>query len=249
MLLGTSRNRARTRTTGRFATTHWDLVLSAAGSESSSRGDLELLCSTYWYPLYAYLRKRGIKHEDAQDLTQGFLLQLLRRKSFARVDPDKGRFRSFLLSSLKYYLADERDKFCAQKRGGGRRLFSFDGESAARRFGREPIDERSPTKLFERSWAVALLERVLTRLQEEFKEAGKAALFAKLEPFLVQGDHDMSYAELATTLRSSPEAARKSVSRMRARYYVLFREEVARTVTDRDEIEDEIRFLSATLAA
>lgn len=160
---------------GTFATTHWSVVLAAGDTEAPEAvAALERLCRTYWYPLYAYVRRRGQGHEDAQDLTQAFLLQLLERKSFSRVDRERGRFRSFLLAGLNYFLADHHDRVTAQKRGGGQRALWFDAQAAEERYRLEPVDDRSPDRLFERRWALTLLELVLARLEQEFREAGKA---------------------------------------------------------------------------
>ncbi len=228
-----------------FVTTHWSVVLDAADQDSpQARAALEQLCRTYWYPLYAYVRRCGYSHEDAQDLTQGFLLQLLERHSFARADASKGRFRSFLLGGLNYFLSDERDRASAQKRGGGRPALSFmDPQVADERYRLEPVDEHSPDKLFERRWAVALLDQVLARLEQEYREAGKLELFQRLRGFLVAGTGEESYAEVGAQLGLSGEAVRKTLQRMRHRYYELFREEVAHTVAGPAEVEEELRYL------
>lgn len=234
---------------GTFATTHWSVVRAAGQSgEAQAAAALEQLCRTYWYPLYAYVRRRGYGHEDAQDLTQDFLLQLLERHSFARVDRDKGRFRSFLLAALNYFLADQHDRANAQKRGGGRPVLSFDAQAAEQRYRLEPVEERSPDKLFERRWALALLDRVLARLEQEFREAGKAALFERLRGFLVAGEGEETYAEAAAVLGLSGDAVKKAVHRLRRRYLELFREEIAHTVADAAEVEDELRHLCAVMA-
>src|ERR1043166_1148159 len=156
---------------GQFATTHWSVVLAAGKSDASQANEaLEKLCRTYWYPIYAYLRRRGRGEQDAQDLAQGFFAQLLERRSIQGVEREKGKFRSFLLASLNYYVADERDRAHAQKRGGGRQILSFDAHEAEERYRLEPVDERSPDKLFERRWAIALLDQVLVRLAEEIAQ-------------------------------------------------------------------------------
>jgi RNA polymerase sigma-70 factor (ECF subfamily) len=232
-----------------FTTTHWSVVLAAGLSESPQAAQaLETLCGTYWYPLYAYVRRRGHGHEDAQDLTQAFLLQLLERKSFARVDRGRGRFRSFLLAGLNYFLADAHDHASAQKRGGGQPALSFDAQTAERRYRLEPEDDRSPDKLFERQWALALLDQVLTRLEKEFCETGKAELFQQLRVFLVAGRGEAIYTQVATELGLSREAVKKAVHRMRHRYYALFREAIAQTVSDPAQVADEMRYLCAVMA-
>jgi DNA-directed RNA polymerase specialized sigma24 family protein len=233
-----------------FATTHWSVVLATADQDSpQGAAALEKLCRTYWYPLYCYVRRHGYGHEDAQDLTQGFLLQLLERHSLARVDAGKGRFRSFLLAGLNYFLADHRDRASAQKRGGGQPLLSFmDGSVADERYRLEPVDERSPDKLFERRWALTLLDQVLTRLEQEFRETGKAELFQRLHVFLVAGTGEDSYAAAGAELGMSGDAVKKAVHRMRHRYYELFREEIAHTVADPAEVEEEMRYLCTVMA-
>jgi RNA polymerase sigma-70 factor (ECF subfamily) len=238
-----------TKVSGQFTTTHWSVVLAAGqGTSLSAREALEQLCRTYWYPLYAYVRRRGYGHEDAQDLTQGFLLQLLEHRSFARVDRNKGRFRSFLLGGLNNFLADQRDRANAQKRGGGHSILSLDAQAAEQRYRLEPVDDRSPDKLFERSWAMALLDSVLARVEEEFREAGKAELFERLRVFLLAGTASETYAEVAAETGMTGEAVRKAAHRLRHRYYELFREEITRTVADASEVEEEMRYLCDVIA-
>jgi DNA-directed RNA polymerase specialized sigma24 family protein len=234
-----------------FVTTHWSVVLASADQESpQARAALEELCRTYWYPLYCYVRRRGYSHEDAQDLTQGFLLQLLERHSFAHVDASKGRFRSFLLAGLNYFLSDQRERAAAQKRGGGRSTLSFvDAQAADERYRLEPVDERSPDKLFERRWALTLLDQVFGRLEHELREAGKAELFQRLRVFLVEGPGEENYAEVGAELGMSGEAVRKAVQRMRQRYHELFRDEIAHTVAGPAQVEEELRYLYAIMAA
>ncbi len=233
-----------------FATTHWSVVLAAGVQDSQQAvAALEQLCRTYWYPLYCYIRRRGHGHEDAQDLTQGFLLQLLERQSFARADAGKGRFRSFLLAGLNYYLSDMRDRAGAQKRGSGQRpLNLIDAGGADERYRMEPADERSPDKLFERRWALTLLDQVLARLENEFRDAGKLELFRRLRVFLIAGTREESYAQTGAELQMSTEAVKKAVHRMRQRYYELFREEIANTVAGPSEVEEEMRYLCSVMA-
>lgn len=186
--------------------------------------------------------------EDAQDLTQGFLSQLLERQSFERADPGKGRFRSFLLAALNYYLADERNRARAQKRGGGQPTLSFDAQTAEQRYRLEPVCSLSPDKLFERQWALALLDQVLGRLEQEFRAADKAALFQRLRGFLVAGAAEENYADAAAELGMTGEAVKKAVHRLRNRYSELFREEIAHTVASPGEVDDEMRHLCALMA-
>ena len=234
---------------GTFATTHWTVVLATADPDSpQGPAALEELCRSYWYPLYSYTRRRGYSHEDAQDLTQGFLLRWLESKSFAHADASKGRLRSFLLAGLNHFLCDERDRASAQKRGGGRpTLALMDTQAADERYRLEPVDERSPEKLFERRWALTLLDQVLARSEQEFREAGKLELFQRLRAFLIAGTGEESYAEVGAELGMSREAVKKAVQRMRHRYYELFREEVAHTVADPAEVEEELRYLCAVI--
>jgi RNA polymerase sigma-70 factor (ECF subfamily) len=232
-----------------FATTHWSVVLAAGqGADAEASAALEQLCRTYWYPLYAYVRRRGHGHEDAQDLTQAFLLQLLERKSFSRVDRERGRFRSFLLAGLNYFLVDEHNRAVAQKRGGGKPVVSFDAQTAADRYRLEPVDDRTPDRLYDRCWAVTLLDQVLHRLEQEYGEADKADLFQRLRDFLVAGVADETYADAATGLGMTSEAVKKAVHRLRRRYYELFHEAIASTVADPTQVEDELRHLCAVMA-
>jgi DNA-directed RNA polymerase specialized sigma24 family protein len=247
---GNSNSEAQTHRAA-FVTTHWSVVLTSAGSDSpQARAALEQLCRTYWYPLYCYIRRRGYSHEDAQDLTQGFLLRWLESKSFARADASKGRLRSFLLAGLNHFLSDEWDRVSAQKRGGGLPTLCFmDTQAADVRYRLERADERSPEKLFERRWALTLLDQVLARSEQEFREAGKLEVFRRLRGFLIAGTGEDSYAQVAAELGMSREAVKKAVQRMRHRYYELFREEVAHTVADPAEVEEELRYLCAVVEA
>ena len=232
-----------------FTTTHWSVVLAARATDApQAAAALEKLCRTYWYPLYAYLRRRGYGEHDAQDMTQGFFAHLLERDWLQGVAREKGRFRSFLLAALNYFLADQRDRATAQKRGGGQPVISFDAHEAEERYRLEPVDERSPDKLFEQRWAMALLDQVLARLAQEFSDAGKLELFNQLQPFLVEGTGEKTYAETARE-GMTEEALKKAVQRMRRRYHQLFREEIAQTVASPEEVEEELRHLCAVLGS
>jgi RNA polymerase sigma-70 factor (ECF subfamily) len=232
-----------------FAATHWSIVLSAGQSDSTrARDALSKLCQTYWYPLYAYVRRRGYSREDAQDLTQEFFSRLLERNWLGRADREKGRFRSFLLTAMKRFLADEWDKAHAQKRGGGVPLLALAFDTAETRFAREPADEATPEHSFEKRWILALLEEVLQRLRTEYEREGNAKLFAALNPCLV-GDRDaLPYAELARALAVSESAVKSAAHRLRRRYRELLRGEIAQTVADPAEVDDELRHLFAVLA-
>jgi RNA polymerase sigma factor (sigma-70 family) len=233
-----------------FATTHWSVVLAAGQNHSeAAAAALEQLCRTYWYPLYAFLRRKGYSEHDAQDLTQGCILQLLERRSIAKAEPQKGKFRSFLLASLNYFLADNRDRAHAQKRGGGCEVLSLDLDEAEGRYLTDArANDSTPEKLYERRWALALLDSVLARLGDEFASAGKADLFRQLQSFLVEGSRGKSYREIALETAMSEEAVKKAVQRMRQRYYQLFRHEIAQTVARPGEVEEELRHLCEVLS-
>jgi DNA-directed RNA polymerase specialized sigma24 family protein len=232
-----------------FATTHWSVVQSAGHTTAEGAAALEKLCRTYWYPLYAYVRRRGFSEHDAEDLTQGFFTQLLYRKSIRDVSKDKGRFRSFLLASINYFIADERKSARAQKRGGGCTILSFDAQEAETRYRMEPVDVRTPEVIFDHRWAMTLLDQVLVRLKEQFVHEGKSHLFKGLQPFLVESVKDTTYADAASALGISEEAFKKAVQRMRRRYGELFREEIAHTVADPNDVEKELRNLCAILGS
>jgi RNA polymerase sigma factor (sigma-70 family) len=231
-----------------FATTHWSVVLAAGQRDSPlAVAALEKLCQLYWYPLYAFIRRHGYGPEDAQDLTQAFLLHLFQRNPFSGLEQSKGRFRSFLLAALNHFLADQRDRARAEKRGGGRPTMSFDALDAEARYHLEPADQRTPEKLFERHWALTLLTQVLARLEQEFKEVDKARVFGRLRDYLVDGGGNETYAEAAAELDMTEEAVKKAVQRLRHRYCDLFREEIAQTLADPNEVEDELRYLCGVI--
>jgi RNA polymerase sigma-70 factor (ECF subfamily) len=224
------------------------VVLTAAESGAHHASEaLEQLCQAYWYPLYAYLRRRGFPQHDAEDLTQGFFASLLSRDSLRHVAAEKGRFRSFLLASLNHYVSDQRDRAQSIKRGGGRELLSLDAAAAETQYRLEPVDHWSPDRIFEYRWALALLEQVLRRLQDEFDQLGKEKLFEHLRPYLVAGGEANPIVEAARHAGLSQEAMKKAVTRMRRRYYQLFREEIAKTVSSQEEVESELRDLCAVL--
>ena len=231
-----------------FVTTHWSVVLTAARSDTTrARAALENLCQTYWYPLYAYVRRRGYSPEDAQDLTQEFFARLLEHNAVANVAPEKGRFRSFLLASMNHFLADEWDKARAQKRGGGK-VIPLDLQSAETRLGEIPVEHFTPEKAFEHRWAITLLEEVYQRLAEEYRTQDKAVLFDTLRVTLAGKSEAAPYAGLARQLNLSEGAVKVAVHRLRQRYRALLRETIADTVSSPDEVEDELRYLFRTLA-
>jgi RNA polymerase sigma-70 factor (ECF subfamily) len=199
-----------------FVTTHWSIVLSAGQSDTTrAQSALSKLCQTYWYPLYAYVRGRGHSREDAQDLTQEFFARLLQKNWIASADREKGRFRSFLLTAMKRFLADEWDKARAQKRGGGLPLLSLQFDTAETRLRREPADEVTPEQSFERRWVLTLLDEVLKRLRTEYEQEGNAELFVELNPCLVGDRTLLPYAELAKKLALSESAVKSAVHRLR----------------------------------
>jgi RNA polymerase sigma factor (sigma-70 family) len=233
-----------------FATTRWTMVLTAGGRGTTrSRQALEELCRAYWYPLYAYVRRQGRSPEEAQDLTQEFFTRLIAGHLLGVVDRTKGKFRSFLLASLKHFLANEWDKARAQKRGGTHSLIALDAQAAERRYALEPAHELSADRIFERRWALTVLERVLTGLREEHARAGKARqkLFDRLKDFLVGQAEQDSYARAAAELGMSEGAVKAAIHRLRQRYRDSLRKEIAQTVCDAKEVEDEIRDLLSAL--
>ena len=232
-----------------FLTTRWSVVLAAAqGSTTEARAALDKLCKTYWYPLYAYIRRRGYGAADAEDLTQGYFARLLGLNSLAAVRREKGRFRSFLLAGVNHFLADERDRAVAQKRDV-RRTISLEAESAEHRYRLEPLNAETPEHLYERQWAITLLETVVQRLHGEYDVAGKGLLFMALR-FAITGDrHGIHYADLAAQLSMSEAAVRVAVHRLRRRYRKLLREEIANTVANDAEIEEELRYLRRILSS
>jgi RNA polymerase sigma factor (sigma-70 family) len=233
----------------RFLTTHWSVVLAAGRSDSTrAQNALARLCQTYWFPLYAYVRRRGHSPHDAQDLTQGFFAQLLEHQSFACADPTRGRFRSFLLASLDHFLCHEWQKLRAQKRGGGQQILSLDLALAEQRYDLEPADNSTPDKLFDKHWARALLEEVLNQLEAEFQQAGKTELFVALKQTLTGTRESQPYAELAVRLGMNEAAVKVAVHRLRKRYRQLLRAEIANSVADPEQAEDELRHLFAALA-
>ncbi len=232
-----------------FATTRWSLI-AAAGQKNApdAHAALSTLCGLYWHPCYAFVRRRGYAADPAFDLTQGFFLRLLERNDLATVDRERGRFRSWLLAALKHHLTNDWHREQAQKRGGGAIHHSIDGTEAESEYGRfEPADDLTPEKLFERRWALAVLERVLDTLRGEYVRLGKADLFERLRGCLTGDGAGAPYAVLATELGMSEENVKVTVHRLRLRYRALLQDEVARTVEREDEVADELRYLLAAL--
>jgi len=230
-----------------FATTHWSVVLMAGQDSSPAAQEaLEHLCRNYWYPLYAYVRRQGHQPEDAQDLTQAFFARFLERKCLRLADRERGRFRTFLLTSLKHFLVDEWKRATREKRGGCATVLSLDQLAAERRFASEPSHNESPDALFDKRWAAALLERTLAKMRDEFAQSGKPDLFEVLRAS-VWGEQSGSYAQLAAKLGMTEGAMKVAVHRFRQRYGELLRSEVANTVATPTEIDEELRHLIAVL--
>jgi RNA polymerase sigma-70 factor (ECF subfamily) len=233
---------------GDFRTTHWSVVLQAGQMDSSlAQAALEELCRGYWYPIYSFVRRRGCSPEDAQDLTQEFFSRLLANRGLATVHPAKGRFRSFLLASLKNLLANEWNRARAQKRGGGVPLFSLDEKAAEDRFQLEPPENTTPETIFERRWAETLLERVLLRVRAEWNQRDKQQRFDTLKAFLTDRRGEAPFAEVAARLDTTVPALRSVVHKLRDLYRRVFLDEIAQTVDDPGEIADEVRRLFAAL--
>jgi RNA polymerase sigma-70 factor (ECF subfamily) len=232
----------------RFRTTHWSLIAAARDRDSGeAREALAALCEAYWYPLYAFIRRQGYKMEDARDLTQGFFTRLLEKDYLNDVDREKGKFRSFLLASCKHFLANEHDRAHALKRGGGLAIRSLDSGTAESRYSEEPAHDLTPERLFERRWALLLLQNVFARMRQEHEQAGKLMLFEQLKPFLAGDGPSLRYSQAAEQLRMSTGAVKVAVHRLRGRYRELVHEEIARTVDDPALVEAEIRDLFAAL--
>ncbi len=243
-----SGNPAATHDRRRFATTRWSQVLAAGRPNAGeSREALSRLCESYWYPLYAYVRRWGYDAEQAQDLTQEFFARLLEKRYLRAADPARGRFRSFLLASLKHFLANERDRAGAVKRGGRAAIVSLELENAEGRYSLEPPDQETPETIFERRWATTLLERTLSRLAREFESAGRKPLFDRLEGCLTGDGEAAPYARLAADLGMSEGAVKVAVHRLRKRFGALLREEIGETVATPAEVDDEIRELFRAL--
>jgi len=231
----------------RFPTTRWTLVVAAGDPHrKEARSALISLCENYWYPLYAYLRRRGYPADQAQDLTQEFFMRILEGRYLDRADPEKGRFRSFLLASLKFLVADEEDRQRAHKRGGGM-VVRLEFSSGEERYQREPAHDETPERIFERRWALSVLDRVVEKLREDFVQHGRPEHFERLKVFLL-GQSDAPYAALAREMNTSEGALKVAIHRLRKRYRELFRQEIADTVADPAEVESELRYLATVLA-
>jgi RNA polymerase sigma-70 factor (ECF subfamily) len=233
---------------GWFKTTHWSMVQQAgAGDSPQASAALAKLCQVYWYPLYVFVRRQGHQREDAQDLVQGFFAKVLEKNYLQGLDQDKGRFRSFLLIALKRYMANEWDRLNRQRRGGGCQVISLDAQDTEHRFLAQPFDELSPEIAYQRQWAATTLGQVLGRLAGEYDAAGRSQLFVELRGQLSGEKATGGYAELGRRIGMSESSIKTAVHRMRRRFLELLRLEIANTVSGRDEVDEEIRCLFASL--
>mgnify|MGYP001552490994 FL=1 len=233
----------------RFATTRWTMVLAAGRNSSPDAARaLEDLCRAYWYPLYAYVRRRGHAKADAEDLTQAFFARLLEKDFLRAASREKGRFRTFMLVAFQRFCANEWDRSRAQKRGGGQVVLSLNLDTAERRYHAEPADELSADRIYERRWALTLIEQTMARLRGEYEASGKGRDFDQLKTFLAADGDTIPYAELAEKLGQGEGALRVAVHRLRKRFRETFRQEIAQTVSSPGEIEGELRHLLAALS-
>jgi len=230
-----------------FATTHWSVVLEAQGKSPAAQDALEKLCRTYWRPVYSFIRRQGAGPEEAEDLTQGFFALLLERRDLDAVRKEKGRLRSYLLTSVKHFLASEQRRAMAVKRGKGQRVVALDGLSANERTEMEPTDSLSADRLYERRWALTLMEQVLRRLRDEYSTGGNAVLFDSLKQLLPDEPGAPSRAAIASQLGMTDNALRQAFHRFRHRYQLLLREEISHTVAIASDVEDELRHLITVL--
>ena len=234
----------------RFETTHWSIVIAAgAAADTAGRAALESLCAAYWYPLYAFERRFGTRAEEARDLVQGFFAELLEKDVLRQADRARGRFRTFLLAAFRHFVSREREKERALKRGGGRALLPLDFEDGESRFLREPVDDRTPERLFERRWALTLLDGAVARLRDEHREAGREDLFEALRWTIgAGGAAEAPWAEVGARLGMSEGAVKVAAHRLRRRYREVLRAAIAETVADPSDVDDEIRHLLEALA-
>jgi RNA polymerase sigma factor (sigma-70 family) len=233
-----------------FETTRWSLVIAAGGDDSSAaRAALATLCESYWYPLYAYVRRRGATPDDARDLTQGFLTSLLERRDFANLRQEQGRFRAFLLASLQHFLANDAARRRTQKRGGGLILLPLALDDAEGRYRYEPAEPATPETLYERRWALTVIERVLAHLRQEWEATSRAAEFDELKACLLGQAPPGGYAAIAGRLGTTEGAVKVAIHRLRRKFQAQLRRDIAETVSDAADIDDEIRYLVRALDA
>jgi RNA polymerase sigma factor (sigma-70 family) len=232
-----------------FTTTHWSVVLEAQGESPAAQEALEKLCHIYWRPIYSFLRRQGINADDAQDLTQGFFALLLERKDLHTVCREKGRLRSYLLTSLKNFLTDERRRVMAIKRGKGQRLIPLEDIRESERIDFERSDRLTPDQIYERRWAFTVLEQVMARLRDEYRSAGNLGFFDQMKKMLMDEPGRLSQAQVASEFEMTENAVKQAFYRFRQRYQSLFREEIAHTVAIPSDIEDELRYLITVVRA
>jgi RNA polymerase sigma factor (sigma-70 family) len=232
-----------------FTTTHWSVVLAAQGPSPAAEEAIEKLCRTYWRPIYGFLRRQGVGPEEAKDLTQGFFALLLERRDFDAVRKEKGRLRSYLLTSLKHFLANEHNRAMAIKRGAGQRLIPLEDLREREHAGFEPSEALAADQIYERRWALSVLDQVLARLGAEYRAAGNVQLFDRLQKSLTDEPDRLSPAETAREFGMTESAVRQASYRMRQRYRQLLREEIAHTVLAAGDVDDELRHLVAVLRA
>lgn len=231
-----------------FDSTRWSLVVAAGGDDSiAARDALGALCDAYWYPLYAYVRRRGNDPDDARDLTQGFLTSLLERNDLAGLRPERGRFRAFLLAALKHFLANDAARQAARKRGGGFTIVGLEDDTAEGRYRHEPADIETPERLYERRWALMVIDRVMAELRDEWTGAGRAEEFDALRASLLGDAPAGGYAAVAAQLGSTEGAIKVAVHRLRRRFQARLRKRIADTLADSSEVDDEIRYLVQAL--
>ncbi len=232
-----------------FETTCWSLVLAAVGRATPRAEEaLATLCAAYWYPLYAFIRRQGHTADGAADLTQEFFARLIEKEFLRSVDPSRGRFRAFLLAACKNFLANEHDRETAQKRGGGRNLVSIDVRDAEGRYRAEPGHNLTPERLYERRWALTILDQSLDQLEREFRQGGKSALHERLKSILIGAESNASHAEIGASLGMTEDAVKKAAQRFRQRYREILRARIARTIDDPAQVDDEIQTLFAILS-
>ena len=235
--------------TSRFATTHWSVVLAAGDSSAPQhQGALSTLCQKYWFPLYAYLRRRGYDTHQAEDGTQAFFTQMLEKHYLRRVEPKPAKFRSFLLMALKRFMADQRRRANAVKRGSGKKVLSFNIVAAESQYAIEPAHNLSPEKLFEKSWALTVLEQTMIRLEAELASTGKEELFESLKIYLCGAEDSIPYREMAIELNMTEAAVKAAVYRLRQLYRRMLRDEILQTVSTHDQVDEEIQNLFTVLA-
>ena len=235
---------------GQFATTRWSMVVEAGRRSSPKAAQaLATLCGIYWFPLYAYVRRHGHSADDAQDLTQEFFVRLLDKQTLQVADRERGRFRSFLLTSMKNFLAKEWRRGATQKRGGGQSVISLDFDDGENRYRLEPSHDATPERIFERQWALTLLDQALTTLRAEFDAAGKIEFFDGVKMFVGGEKSTVPYRELGDQLKMSEGAVKVAIHRMRRRYRALLREEIQQTIGAAEDVDEELRQLFDTLAS